>query len=85
MRCGIAEAQAEQDAIKKMLLYNPWCIGALLIVFRPPFETVGQALYDLVARNRRRLKAGAVCKRLARLVLGWQNKVGDSRWKSHSR
>jgi predicted DCC family thiol-disulfide oxidoreductase YuxK len=37
-------------------------VGVLLVVFLPPFEPVGQALYNLVARNRRGLEAGAACK-----------------------
>jgi predicted DCC family thiol-disulfide oxidoreductase YuxK len=37
-------------------------VGVLLVVFLPPFEPVGQALYNLVARNRRGLAAGAACK-----------------------
>jgi predicted DCC family thiol-disulfide oxidoreductase YuxK len=37
-------------------------VAVLLVVFLPPFEPVGQMLYDLVARNRRKLMPRATCR-----------------------
>jgi len=36
-------------------------VAVLLALFLPPFDPVGQALYDLVARNRRRLSGKGAC------------------------
>ena len=36
-------------------------VAVLLAIFLPPFEPIGQAIYNLVARNRRRLAAGGAC------------------------
>jgi predicted DCC family thiol-disulfide oxidoreductase YuxK len=37
-------------------------VALLLAIFLPPLEPLGEALYDAVARNRRKLMPGAACK-----------------------
>jgi hypothetical protein len=37
-------------------------VALSLAIFLPPLEPLGEALYDAVARNRRRLMPGAACK-----------------------
>ena len=65
-------------AFKIMLLYNPityfaiallvttpvrlWVVASLLLLFSPFFAPIGEAAYDLVARNRHRLSAQSSCK-----------------------
>ena len=65
-------------AFKMMLLYNPIfylvtaalvttpirrpIVAALLILFSPPFAPIGEAAYNLVAKNRHRLSPESTCK-----------------------
>ncbi len=45
-----------------VLPIRPWAAAALLVLFFPLFSPVGEAAYNLAARNRNRLVAESQCK-----------------------